>query len=275
MFPLLDTTFEFCLGVPESLSLFDKLIQPILLYGSEIWGALSHHQVKFISKDPNLFCKYMIDSTIEKSKLKFSKSILGLKRNTPSLAVYGELGTIPTALTGRLQVIKFWHRVSQKEDNALVNKALGETTSLSDNSNWLNTVKTVINLLDLSSIWNKPFSFSSNQVSSRLKEKATSLFKGFWLSELSIAKKDSIRNSKLRTYKTFKSNLKLESYLTQNLCFEKRQALCKFRCSDHTLLIEVGRHKGLAVEERKCEMCTLGLVEDEVHFLITCPAYDS
>ena len=275
MFPLLDTTFKFCLGVPESLSLFDKLIQPILLYGSEIWGALSHHQVKSISKDPNLFCKYMIDSTIEKSKLKFSKSILGLKRNTPSLAVYGELGTIPTALTGCLRVIKFWHRISQKEDNTLVNKALGETTSLSDNSNWLNTVKTVINLLDLSSIWNKPSSFSSNQVSSRLKEKATSLFKGFWLSELSIAKKDSIRNSKLRTYKTFKSNLKLESYLTQNLCFEKLQALCKFRCSDHTLLIEVGRHKGLAVEERKCEMCTLGLVEDEVHFLITCPAYDS
>ena len=78
----------------------------------------------------------------------------------------------------------------------------------------------------------------------------------------------------LRTYKTFKSNLKLEPYLT-HLCFGKRQTLCKFRCSDHTLLIEIGRHKGLAVEERKCEMCTLRLIEDEIHFLITCPAYDN
>ena len=91
MFPLLDTTFKFCLGIPTSLSLFDKLIEPIVLYGSEIWGSLSHHQLNSISRDPNLFCRYMIDSQTGKSKLKFSKSILGLKRNTPSLAVYGEL----------------------------------------------------------------------------------------------------------------------------------------------------------------------------------------
>ena len=275
MFPLLDTTFKFCLGIPTSLSLFDKLIEPIVLYGSEIWGSLSHHQLNSISRDPNLFCRYMIDSQTGKSKLKFSKSILGLKRNTPSLAVYGELGTIPNSLTGTLRVIKFWHRISQKGDHTLVKKALDESKSLPNNlSNWLNTVKTVLNLFGLSSIWNNPSSFSPNQVNTRLKEKSLFLFKEFWLSELSIAKEGSTRNSKLRTYKTFKSNLKLEPYLT-HLCFGKRQALCKFRCSDHTLLIEIGRHKGLAVEERKCEMCTLRLVEDEIHFLITCPAYDN
>ena len=32
---------------------------------------------------------------------------------------------------------------------------------------------------------------------------------------------------------------------------------------------ESERHKGLADEERKCEMCTLRLVEAEIHFLIT------
>ena len=96
MFPLLDTTFKFWLGIPKSLSLFDMLIEPILLYGSEIWGSYSHHQLDSISRDPNLFCRYMIDSQTGKSKLKFYKSILGLKRNTPSLAVYGELGTILT-----------------------------------------------------------------------------------------------------------------------------------------------------------------------------------
>ena len=199
----------------------------------------------------------------------------GLKRNTPTLAVYGELGTMPNALTGTLRVIKFWHRISRKGDHTLVKKALDESTSLPNNfSNWLNTVKTVLNLFGLSSIWNSPSGFSSNQVNRRLKEKSTSLFKEFWLSELSIANEGSTRNSKLRTYKTFKSNLKLEPYLT-NLCFEERQTLCKFRCSDHTLLIETGRQKGLAVEERKCEMCAMRLVEDEIHFLITCPAFDN
>ena len=187
MFPLLDTTFKFCLDIPTSLSLFDKLIEPIVLYGSEIWGSLSQHQLNSISRDPNLFCRYMIDSQTGKSKLKFSKSILGLKRNTPTLAVYGESGTMPNALTGTLRVIKFWHRIPQKGDRTLVKKALDESKSLPNNlSNWLNTMKTVLNLFGLSSIWNSPSNFSANQVNRRLKEKSTSLSKEFWLSELSI-----------------------------------------------------------------------------------------
>ena len=55
MFPLVDTTLKFCLGISTSLSQFDKLIEPIVLYGCEIWGSLSHHQLNFISRDPNLF----------------------------------------------------------------------------------------------------------------------------------------------------------------------------------------------------------------------------
>ena len=58
MFPLLDTTFKFYLDVPTSLSLYDKLIEPIVLYGSELWGSLSHHQLNSISRDTNLFCRY-------------------------------------------------------------------------------------------------------------------------------------------------------------------------------------------------------------------------
>ena len=81
--------YPFSLGVPTSMNLFEKLIQPVVLYGSEIWGALSHHQLSSIFKDPNLLCKYLLDSTTEKPKLKFSKLILGLKRNTSTLAVYG------------------------------------------------------------------------------------------------------------------------------------------------------------------------------------------
>ena len=55
--------------------------------------------------------------------------------------------------------------------------------------------------------------------------------------------------------------------------FKYRKTLCKFRCSDHTLLIETGRHKGLDVNDLICKNCSFGLIEDEVHFLLVCPAY--
>ena len=276
MYPLVDTVFKFSLGVPTSMNLFEKLIQPIVLYGSEIWGALSHHQLSSISKDPNLLCKYLLDSPTEKPKLRFSKLILGLKRNTSTLAVYGDLGAIPSTLNSILRVIKFWHRIAQLDDNTLVKKAFLEITSLPDNlSNWLNTVKTTLNLLGLSSIWNSPSSFSEKEVCRKLKNESAALFKKFWHSEVSLASENSNRNSKLRTYKTFKSNFKLETFLANSLTFEYRKVLSKFRCSDHKLLIEVGRHKGLQVEQRLCKMCHLNLVEDEFHFLTICPAYDN
>ena len=63
--------------------------------------------------------------------------------------------------------------------------------------------------------------------------------------------------------------------MANNLTFEYRKVLSKFRCSDHKLLIEVGRHKGLQVEQRLCKICHLNLVEDEFHFLTICPAYDN
>ena len=51
------------------------------------------------------------------------------------------------------------------------------------------------------------------------------------------------------------------------------QRLTKFRCSDHNFEIEVRRHKGVEVNNRQCQMCELGKVEDEFHFLCECSVY--
>ena len=46
-----------------------------------------------------------------------------------------------------------------------------------------------------------------------------------------------------------------------------------FLCSDHRLRIEVGRREKILAEERKCLMCNENVIEDEQHFLTTCPEY--
>ena len=40
-------------------------------------------------------------------------------------------------------------------------------------------------------------------------------------------------------------------------------------------MIETGRHKQLKIEERICKSCHLQKIEDEIHFLLECPAYDN
>ena len=56
--------------------------------------------------------------------------------------------------------------------------------------------------------------------------------------------------------------------------FNLRKTLSKFRCSDHTLEIELGRHKGIDANKRFCKFCVLK-VENELHFLNECPVYST
>ena len=51
--------------------------------------------------------------------------------------------------------------------------------------------------------------------------------------------------------------------------------LSQFRFGILPLRIETGRwYQGLDVNQRLCEICKNGDIEDEVHFLIRCNAYD-
>jgi len=55
-----------------------------------------------------------------------------------------------------------------------------------------------------------------------------------------------------------------------------RQFLSRFRCSNHRLEVECGRHakpESVSRRDRVCRMCSLGVVEDENHLLLVCPAH--
>ena len=252
--------------------IFSSLVKPILLYGSEIWGSLSTHQINIINDDPYQLGNYILTSNIEKSQLKFCKQILGLKRNCPSLAVLGELGLSPITLTSFIRSIKYWHRLTQMDEECLANKALRTENSLGELSQWYSAVKTILKLIGLTDLWEHPSRYSTNRVYPLCKEKLN-LFEQFWKNKLHAADKDSIRNRKLRSYKLFKDEFKMEPYITSQIPFSLKKLLSNFRCSDHDLHIERGRHKGLPVEQRLCTMCTNKSIEDEAHFLTECPAY--
>ncbi len=50
------------------------------------------------------------------------------------------------------------------------------------------------------------------------------------------------------------------------LPFYQRKVIAKLRCSSHNLEVERGRHKKKPAEERLCQMCSEGAVENEAHF---------
>ena len=195
-----------------------------------------------------------------------------LTATCPPLAVLGELGLSPITVTGFMRLIKYRHRL---DEECLAKKAFRTTTnSLGDLSCWYSTAKTILKLIGLTDLWEHPSLYSTNRVRALCKEKLNLFFQQFWKNELRTADKDSIRNRKLRSYKLFKYEFKMEPYTTSQMPFSLKKVLSKFRCSDHDLHIEKGRHKGLPVEERLCTMCKDNCIEDETHFLTECPAYE-
>ena len=82
------------LGLPVDiqLKLFDTMIAPILLYGSEVWG-------------------YENCEVIEAYHFRFCKMMLHLKPSTPKVMVYGELGRFPMLIFIQARMINFWTKV--------------------------------------------------------------------------------------------------------------------------------------------------------------------
>jgi len=64
-----------------------------------------------------------------------------------------------------------------------------------------------------------------------------------------------------------KSLLEIERYLSLDLLSEQRYSLSEFRCTCHTLHVEVGRHTGVEQSQRICSHCllynNLGVVDCE------------
>ena len=77
---------------------------------------------------------------------------------------------------------------------------------------------------------------------------------------------------KLRTYKLFKTEFKVEEYCRMLLPLKHRSAFAKFRCGVAPLKIETGRYENLVVEERICPFCSN--IEDEMHVILDCSVYN-
>ena len=72
-------------------------------------------------------------------------------------------------------------------------------------------------------------------------------------------------------YITLKHKLEREKYLEIRNRYGAPE-LTKIRGGSNRLRIETGRWSTIPKEERFCEICNNGEVEDETHFILSCPA---
>ena len=86
------------------------------------------------------------------------------------------------------------------------------------------------------------------------------------------ALQDILNVRKLKSLSSVKQNATLEEYLILVDNVYDRIAFSKFRLSNHSLMIEKGRHQNMALNDRSCPFCPND-IEDEIHLLVKCPTY--
>ncbi len=99
--------------LPIWCKIFDSVIQPIALYGSEVWGPLSDQSYTRWDRHPT-----------EALHTEFCKMILKLQRKTPNNACRAELGRFPLIINMQKRSLKFWMHLKSSPTESLHFKAL-------------------------------------------------------------------------------------------------------------------------------------------------------
>ena len=258
MFPLYSVISQFSLSPTRSLNMFQTFIKPIALYNSENWATLSEHKIQSIRTNKSSLIDYIINSEPDMVVKKFLKFILGVNKNTSTIAIFGESGQTPLLLQGFVSLLKFWHRIT----NLPVHLPLIEEKQ----SDWLRTVNFLMKYIGMQDATNNPNVMSVNEFDKECKKRLIKKFTYEWKSKL---KKEG---SKLKLYDQIKHIFGKEKYLDDVVNYSMRKIITKFRCSDHKLEIEVGRHKKIPQENRVCRQCPND-IETELHFICSCPSY--
>ena len=280
--------------------LFDSLVTPVALYGSEFWLPLVLSKKGFKNE------KNLLDSwetfLSEKLNQKCCRMALSVHNKSSRLAVLGELARYQLFIKSLSHCLNYKLQLcsnSIKSQNLLHNVVTEmRKMSASGQDCWLSRINQLENLLKFT----KPLYFSKTsgeKITSGLHGK----FERYWLdkiNEIKLRNLDNLNHNKLRTYSKFKASFTMEPYLKLVRNRNQRAFLTRLRIGSHHLAVETGRRTRPATpfDQRLCKYCcgppptsagttpsstspptqhTPGpgraSVDTEFHFLMECPIF--
>ena len=236
----------------HKLELFDKLVTPILNYGSEVWG-------------------FIQGNAIERVHLQFCKQLLGVKKTTQNDFVYGELGRTTLITKRYLNIVKYWFKILASGDRKYINivyRMMLRDMDLKPNSvNWASLIKHLLMSLGFYDVWLAQGVEDYNVFILALKQRLSDNFIQNWHSRL--------ESSSRATFYSSVAIFQLQPYLEKINVVKFQKAVSRLRVASHRLEIEAGRWarpNRIPINDRICRVCNV--LEDEYHFVIECRLYE-
>ena len=196
---------------------------------------------------------------------------LGVGKNFPIAALYGDMGWIPVWITHAFTVIKWYN--SNRIANAVFQWSM--TMAESGCKNWCWQVKQLlVNTIEVPTLFSVdiPNGFSVTTTLSFIKNKLIDLAERVWLDDLHRPVRNSESGGKLYNYKLIKSCADTAGFVLAPLGPGQRWAMASLCAGCLPLAVETGRYripKG-PLGERVCKLCNNDKVKTEFHFVMEC-----
>ncbi len=230
--------------------MFDSQIQPILTYGSEIWG-LSDNQ-----------------ECIERVHLSALKKFMGVSSKSPRHLIYGETGRYPLYVHTYARCIKFWLRLTCMDDKRYPRKAYNMLLNLQrqNYNTWACSIRNVLYKFGFGVVWEMQGVGDVKSFIKEFKQRLIDCFKQDWHSALES-------HDFYNVYSHFNHSLVRSPYLSLLNNISVRRVFARFRIGMSALKFHYLQYRPV-IHDRgiNCPFCN-DTPETEVHFLLTCQKY--
>jgi hypothetical protein len=239
------------LSVKTYFELFDKMVVPILCYGSEVWGYEKCESIEIIHR-------------------KFCKRVLGSGYSASNAASLGECGRYPLMIVYYKRCILYWLKLLEMPENRISRQCYVMSKFLCDNGRktWANDIKLLLNRYGFTYVWLQQGVGNKKEFITAFVQRVKDCYLQEWHETLS-------NSGTLNLYNKIKHVLEPEFYL-QNIVNRKLVSkIAKLRTGNHGLNVQINRRNNNL--SSYCQICLqndVKEVEDEMHFVCKCTAYN-
>jgi hypothetical protein len=202
------------------IKLLDSQVQPIVQYGSEIWG---------LDKAA---------AQCESVHLLALKRYLGVELRTPNDFVYSETNRYPIYINSAVSCVRYWLKLLKMEDCRLPYKAYKMLCKLDANGkrNWVSNVRSCLYQHGFGHVWDNQGSGCDISFISAFRQRLIDCRWQNWHEHISNSDRFSL-------YRTFCDTHELKSYLTMNIDRHLKCLTARFRFGISVLNVHKFRYK--------------------------------
>ena len=243
--------------------LFDTMVKPILLYGSEIWGIFTWRLSTDICIE-----KAMLRTTTfyEKMHHRFCRQTLGLSKRSSGSMALAEIGRYGLFFNIVESVYKYFQHILNSHKNSLSFKSLCVNIGLHENgiSSYFSRIEGLLNVLKCPEMKYQVVNGKIKSNAKTLSRNVATMYKSNFFKKVCIDEKyifyDQLKKSYIR-----------EKYLSFVYNSDLRKTLSKIRCRDNAFPVNYFRYKSVNGNDFNCFLCNK-CKGTETHAFLECSA---